>query len=273
MAYAPRRILFLLTVGIERPSGRRYLHIARQLVQQGDRVRILALHPDLTTCRQRRIVQDGVEVWYVGQMHARKQGSLPQQFGAFGLLRVLISSTLGLLNGILRSPADSYHLGKPQPINGLAALIGVWLVRRQPFYLDCDDDETVSNRFTASWQRAVFGGWQWLLPRLAQGVTVNTRYLQQRIRQQTHAPVVYVPNGVDLHGFTLPPPHIVAGLRAALNLEGQRVIAYIGTLALHNHPVNLLLDAFACIAPALPDAVLLLVGGGEDLPTLRHQAA
>ncbi len=93
------RITLLITMGIERPSGRRYFHIARELVRCGHAVRVLALHPDLAGCRRRRFVRDGVEVWYVGQMHARKSGSLPERFGPLQLLRVLVGATLGMIWG------------------------------------------------------------------------------------------------------------------------------------------------------------------------------
>jgi len=262
------KLVFIIPIGIERPSGRRYFSLARELVRRGHTVRILALHPDLASCPQRRFVRAGVEVWYVGQMHARKSASVPGRFTPLQLLRVLIGATLGMLWGILCSPADVYHLGKPQPVNGLAALLGLRL-RGRRFYVDCDDDEVGSNRFTADWQRAIFGFWQWLLPRLAAGVTVNTLFLADRMRRAGVARLAYVPNGVDLQSFSGPPPATVGALRAALGLGGRRVIAYAGTLALQNHPVDLLIMAFAQIAERLPEAALLLIGGGEDLPRLR----
>lgn len=268
-----QRIVFLLTVGIDRPSGRRYFQLARQLVRRGYRVRLLALHPDLATCPRRRFVADGVEVWYVGQMHAQKAGSIPRQFGTLRLLWVVVLATLGMLWGILRSPAEIYHLGKPQPINGLAALIGVCLLRRQGFYLDCDDDEVYSNRLRNHWHWAAFSCAQAVLPRLAKGITVNTYTLRDKLRPQTAGPVRYVSNGVDLASCVAPSPRVCAGLQAALGLEGRRVIVYVGTLALHNHPVDLLLYAFARLAADMPDVALLLVGGGEDLPALQQQAA
>ncbi len=261
----------LITMGIERPSGRRYFHIARGLVRQGHAVRILALHPDLPNCPQRRFIQDGVEVWYVGQMHARKSGSNPERFGPLALLRVLITATLGMIWGVICSPSDIYHLGKPQPINGMAALIAICMLRRQSFYVDCDDDEVLSNRLPAAWQRAIFGFWQWLLPRLAVGVTVNTRYLQDRLRQVGVDPIILVPNGVNLEQFTVPPLAQQAALRTALGLHGRPVIAYAGTLALQNHPVDLLIEAFGEVVRNIPTAALLIIGGGEDLPLLRHQ--
>ncbi|MBA3946240.1 MAG: glycosyltransferase [Herpetosiphonaceae bacterium] len=265
------RIVFLLPMGIERPSGRRYFQIARELVQQGNTVRLLALHPDLQTCNQRRFIQDGVEVWYVGQMHARKSTSVPSRFGAFALLKILIGATLGMVWGIICSPADAYHLGKPQPVNGLAAIIGVMLLRRQRFYVDCDDDEVGSNRLNGRWQRVIFRFWQWFLPRIASGVTVNTQFQAGQLRQASLKHIVYVPNGVDLQQTTRPPEDVMAALRHQLGLTDGRTIAYAGTLALHNHPVDLLLAAFAELAHTNGGINLLLIGGGEDLPVLQRE--
>jgi glycosyltransferase involved in cell wall biosynthesis len=262
------KVVLIIPMGVERPSGRRYFHIARELVRRGHTVRILALHPDLANCPRRRFAQDGVEIWYVGQMHARKSDSVPTRFTPFELLLVLLRSTIGMLWGIICSPADIYHLGKPQPVNGLAALLGVVLLRGRRFYLDCDDDEVGSNRLSAGWQRAVFGFWQWLLPRLAAGVTVNTRFLAERMRRSGASRVVYVPNGTSTEHIAHAAPALNA-LRASLGLAGRRVVAYAGTLALQNHPVDLLIDAFIPVAVQIPDAVLLLIGGGEDLPELR----
>ncbi|NTV62458.1 MAG: glycosyltransferase, partial [Oscillochloris sp.] len=44
-------------------------------------------------------------------------------------------------------------------------------------------------------------------------------------------------------------------------------------LALQNHPVDLLVAAFAQVIATWPNAALLIIGGGEDLPLLREQAA
>lgn len=265
------RIVLLLTAGIDRPIGARYLPICRELIRQGHQVRILALHPDFANCTQRRFIRDGIEVWYVGQMHARKIGSTTKSFSPLALLQVLIRSTLGMIWGIICSPADIYHLGKPQPINGLAAILGVMLLRGKRFYVDCDDDEVASNRLTAKWQRQVFAFWQNLLPRLAAGVTVNTQFLLQRLQQQDVKRIAYVPNGTPEATTALEPLKQQA-LQQSLGL-GSQVIAYVGTLALHNHPVDILIDAFTLIAPQHPQAQLLLIGGGEDLEHLRNVVA
>ncbi|KPL85988.1 glycosyltransferase [Herpetosiphon geysericola] len=265
-----RRIVFLITMGIERPSGQRYFNLARELVRNGDQVRILALHPDLAQCQQRRFVQDGVEIWYVGQMHSRKRHGEVLPFSPLQLLWVLISATLGMLWGIFCSPAAIYHLGKPQPVNGLAAVLGVMLGRGQRFWVDCDDDEVGSNRLTNQAQRMVFAFWQWLLPRLAKGVTVNTQALAARMRQARVPKIVYVPNGVDHSLFQAPEPTVLAGLRNSLGLAGTTVIAYVGTIALHNHPINLLLEAFDLQLKHDPHIRVLLIGGGEDLGYIQN---
>lgn len=264
-------IVLLITMGIDRPSGTRYFSLAREWALRGNRVRILALHPDLSRCRQRRFVQDGVEVWYVGQMYSRKSDTVPERFGPLELLRVLAASTVGMAWAAVCSPADIYHLGKPQPVNGLAAMLAL-LLRGLPFWVDCDDDEVGANRFSAPWQRGVFAFWQALLPRLAVGTTVNTHFLEHRLRDRARPPV-YVPNGVDLERFSRPDRAVLNGLRAALGLAGRRVIGYAGSLALHNHPVDLLVDAFELLARERQDVDLLLIGGGEDLPELRRRVA
>ncbi len=269
------RITLLMIAGSGRPPWMRYFPIARCLAQRGHAVRVLALHPDFASCTQRRFVQDGVEVWYVGQMHVRKAtaSSVPEQFGPLQLVQVLMASAVGMIWGILCSPSDVYHLCKPQPINGFAALLGIMLFQRRRFYVDCDDDETVSNRFSAQWQRLVFAFWQWLLLMLAKGVTVNTHFMEQRIRNKSRAPLVYVPNGVDDTQCVRPDQAISDVLRSALGLATFRVVAYAGTLTLQNHAIDLLLKAFAYVVRQVPDAKLLLIGGGEDMPVLRQQVA
>ncbi len=266
------KIVFLLTVGLERPSGLRYAGLARGLVQRGHEVTILALHPDFAHAPSRRFRDGGVDVGYVGQMHARKVGSRPSRFGPLELLQVVLRSTAALASAAAATGADVMHLGKPQPINGLAALLA-GRVRPRPLFLDCDDYEAGSNRFSADWQRTVFAWWEDRLPLHARGVTVNTLFLRERVARLgvPHERIVHVPNGVDLAAFRPPPRTEVEALRTALGLENRRVIAYAGTLSLQNHPVDLLLDAVPSVIRREPRAVLLLIGGGEDLSLLRER--
>jgi glycosyltransferase involved in cell wall biosynthesis len=114
------------------------------------------------------------------------------------------------------------------------------------------------------------------MPRLVRGVTVNTHFLLERIRAVVPAsrPVILVPNGVDLADFEPPEPERVRALRAQLGLAERPAVIYVGSLSLVNHPVDLLLKGFAeKVLPRVPQAVLLIAGGGPDLEALQAQAA
>jgi glycosyltransferase involved in cell wall biosynthesis len=189
------------------------------------------------------------------------------------LLSVVLRSTAALAWAAARTEGDYVHLGKPQPINGAAALMADRL-RPRPLYLDCDDYEAGSNRFSAAWQRHVFAWWEDRLPPRMDGVTVNTMFLRDRVARLgvSEDRIVHVPNGVDLQTFKPAPAVQVDALRVALGLEDRRVIAYAGTLSLQNHPVNILLDALPALVRHEPRTALLMIGGGEDLISLRELA-
>ncbi len=270
-----KRVTFVLTQSLECPSGvGRYWPLAWGLARRGYQVRVVALHPNYAALSERRFVREGVEVWYVAQMHVRKEGNLKFYFSPWQLLWVVFLATLKLTWAAVVSPGDWYQLGKAQPINGVAGLALLLLGRR--VYLDCDDYETTSNQFGAGWQRKVVAWFEDGMPRLARGVTVNTHFLLERIRAVVPAsrPVILVPNGVDLADFEPPEPARVAALRAQLGVEGRPVVIYVGSLSLVNHPVDLLLKSFGeKVLPRVPQAVLLIAGGGPDLEALQAQAA
>lgn len=268
------KITFLLTMGLERPSGLRYFPLAKELVRLGHKVRVLALHPNLRSCEQRRTQIEGVDVHYVGQMHAPKAEGHVTRFGPWRLTRVVFASTLGMLREVAKTPADVLHLGKPQPINGSAALLGGKLLRATPLYLDCDDYEAGANVFSARWQRKIFAAFEDNLPRFTEGITVNTTFLRERYIDMGYPTrrIVHVPNGIDADRFRALKDTQADRIRARLGVDNQRVVAYVGSLTFVNHRVDLLLDAFALVARECTEAVLLLVGGGADLEASRLQA-
>jgi len=173
----------------------------------------------------------------------------------------------------LLAETEVVHLGKLHPINGVAAL-GTKLLRGKRLYLDCDDYEAESNRFSGRWQRAVVALFEDNLPRFASGMTVNTRFTQERnVALGFPAErIVYVPNGVDRERFAQVDPGKVQRLRRELGLDNKKVVAYVGSMSLVNHPVDLLLEAFAIVRRRCSDAVLILVGGGQDYDFLRRRA-
>jgi len=267
------RITFLLTQSLESPSGLgRYWPLAKELQRLGHSVTILALHHDLPSLKVRRLSLQGVHIWYAGQMHVRKRGSDKQYFRPVQLLTVVISATLGLLWAALRVPTDLYHVGKPHPMNGVAGVVASRL-RRKPLFLDCDDYEAASNRFANEWQRRVVRFFEDHLPHYTSGITVNTLATARRVKALGYPAdqVVVVPNGVDRERFEMVDLERVEQLRHDLGLVAKKVVLYLGSVSLVNHPVDLLVAAMHHVVKMLPDTTLLIVGGGEDLERVETQ--
>jgi glycosyltransferase involved in cell wall biosynthesis len=82
--------------------------------------------------------------------------------------------------------------------------------------------------------------------------------------------VMVAPNGVDTASFAAPAQ--AGGLRARLGLGMGPVIGFIGSFKPW-HGVDVLLEAFARLAPSRPHARLLAVGDGPMLAAARAQAA
>jgi glycosyltransferase involved in cell wall biosynthesis len=105
---------------------------------------------------------------------------------------------------------------------------------------------------------------------MGQMVTVNTRFMRQKLVDWgvQEEKIVYLPNGVDRERLSWSDPDKVAELKRSLGLEGKQVIAYLGSLSLPSHPVDLLLRAFSLIINQSNQVKLLIVGGGSDYPIL-----
>lgn len=273
-------ITFLLTQSLESPGGGgRYFPLAKALVAQGHQVTILALHHNYRELDCRRFVREGVTVVYVGQMHVRKEGNRKEYFNPLALLWITALATLRLSYFALRQPGDLIHVGKTQPMNGVAAWV-VHKLRRVPVYVDSDDYEAINNRFSARWQQRLVAWFEDWLPSFAQGLTVGNTFIGERFAALGYPPeqIVLVPNGADRETFAvLDHPDTgrrLSALRAELGLEeGQPVVVYIGSVSLVSHAIDLLLEAFVDVSAELAAARLIVVGGGEDLEQLRKLAA
>lgn len=82
--------------------------------------------------------------------------------------------------------------------------------------------------------------------------------------------IVLVPNGVDVRKFVPGAPD--AELRQRMGLERKLVVGYIGSF-FYYEGLDLLVRAFIGLAREFPSLVLLLVGDGEMMPSLRRMAA
>jgi glycosyltransferase involved in cell wall biosynthesis len=267
------RIAFLLTQDLDSPSGVRYRSIARELSLLGHELHLIALHPDFSSLGETRFLQDGIHVWYTAQMHVRKQGNNKTYYSTSELLRLSLYASWRLCKATLQVKPDIIHICKPHPMNSLAGIIAK-LLQKKTIYLDCDDIEVASNRFSGRWQKSIIQYFEKVVPRQVNLITTNTHYNKQRLINQgiPAERIIYLPNGVDLTHFTLSDPTELEQLRKDLGLCGKNVIGYIGSISLHSHPVDLLLEAFNQLRFSLPEAVLLLVGGGEDFDAIQKMA-
>lgn len=266
-------IALVLTQSLESPSGLgRYWPVARELVKANHRVSLIAPHHDWSPSVPSHTVIEGVDVWCTGQMHVRKVGSHKEYFSPVQLLRISLLGAIKTARLIQQVRPDVIHLGKPQPINGLAARWVLARHRRWPLFVDCDDYEAASNRTSGAWQRRILAYFEDSLPRQAHAVTVNTRFLQQRV-QQLGVPanrIVWIPNGVDRQRFAGAAQIDRAGEWPGA-IGHQRRVLYLGSLELISHPIDLLLEAFEYVHQREPKAVLLIAGGGADFDRLHAQ--
>ena len=270
------QITFLLTQSLESPSGLgRYWPLAKELAKRGHTVHIVALHHHWASLKKKAWICNGVHIHYVAQMHVKKVGSNKAYFKPYQLIWILLVATLKLTWGVFKTKANIIHVGKPHPMNSIAAWI-YKIAKGVPLYLDCDDYEAASNRFSSERQRRLMKWFEDHLPLWADLVTVNTYFTRQRLINLGCRPerVIYLPNGVDRERFANFSLAKVKQLRDKFNLQQKKVILYVGSLSLTSHNVDLLVKAFARVAACFDDVRLMLVGGGEDrelLVALAHQ--
>lgn len=264
-------IALLSTSGLDNASPHgRWLPIAHALAQRGHEPHLLMLHPMFDQAPKEAFTQAGVRLRYVGQMHVYGPPGARQYYGPLTLAGVSLRGAWALARATIAAKPNIVHVCKPQPINGLAGLIAArWL--RCKLFVDCDDYEAEANRFSPGMggrvQKALVTYWEDTLPRLADGVTVNTHFLQQRnsaLGISTNR-ITYIPNGIT-------PRSSVVGAPSPIRRRPSPTILYVGTMSKVAHGVDLLIAAFAQVLAALPAARLLMVGDGDDKPALMVQA-
>jgi glycosyltransferase involved in cell wall biosynthesis len=267
------QILFLLTQDMESPAGAgRYFPLARGLVKLGHKVRIAALHANFNSLRETCFNHKGVEIYYVAQMHVLKQGNHKLYYPPHRLLALMMRATWALSRAALSLPADIVHIGKPHPMNSIAGLLARHL-RGKKIFLDCDDLEIATSHFSGRWQKWGVALFENGMPKRVHHVTTHTYYLRDRLLGLgiPEELITYLPNGVDTERFTCPNPDELDLLRNDLGLQGKKVVAFIGSLSLPSHPVDLLLEAYQKVHKAVPESKLLIVGGGEEFDRLNER--
>jgi glycosyltransferase involved in cell wall biosynthesis len=268
------KILFLLTQDLESPTGLgRYFPLAKYLARLGHQVTIAALHANYAGLHERSFMVDQVQVHYVAQMHVLKQNNQKFYFSNTKLVALAVQATFQLTRAALKFPADIIHIGKPHPMNSIAGMLAR-LFKNRVLFLDYDDYEAASNRFGSAWQKKIVQLFEDWVPHGSKQITTNNLFLKERLLKHgiPAERIVLLRNGVDAERFLPVYPEALAALRNRLQLENKKIVAFIGSLSMPSHPVDLLLEAYQTVKGAMPDTALLIVGGGEEIHTLQRQA-
>jgi len=268
------RVVFLATQDLESPSMLgRWWPLACELARLGHKITIYTLHSKYKKNNVNVFTRNGVNVHYLAPMHVWKEGNVKGYYPTYKLIKLAFEATLRQARAVMTTPADIIYICKPHPMNSMAGIVGK-LLRRHKLFLDCDDYEAAIGHFTRNWQRQGIAMFEKFMPSQANLITTNTFFMRDKLRSWgvPENKIIYLSNGVDRSRFSRPPDSLIDNLRAQWGLNGRDVVAYIGSLSLANHPVDLLLEAFALLHTRVNKVVLLLVGGGEDFDRLKSQA-
>ncbi len=273
------KVTFLATHSLESPGGGgRFFPLAKALAQCGYDVTMITLHHDYARVEQKQFVQNGVHIWYVGQMHVMKADGRKTYFNPLKLIWVTAVATLALTWAVWCTPTDVIHICKAQPMNGLAAWI-LHQLKRIPVYLDSDDYEAFNNRFSGRWQQRLVAWFEDWIPTFAAGITVNNSFIADRFVALGYPRerMVLVPNSADRAQFGVldasNATEKTVSLRRSLSIpDGHQVVIYVGSMSLVSHAIDLLLEAFALVWARRPQTCLVLVGAGEDKDGLQQLA-
>lgn len=261
------RILCLLTQDLNSPSGGgRYFPLSKELTKLGHEVIILALHPNYDQLEQKSFIKCGVHIHYVAPMHVKKIGNTKIYYSPLKLIWYSIVATVGLTLSAIKYNSDIIYICKPHPMNSVAGIVAKILNHSRRLFLDVDDYESTSGNFSNGFQKLIIKFFEINIPKFVDKITTNTTYMRKKMISWGISPekIDYLPNGIDLDKFSNPSDETISQFRYSLGLINKKVIGYIGSFSLVNHPIYLLLEAFHIIHQRLPDVVLLMVGSGED---------
>lgn len=193
-----------------------------------------------------------------------------------GQLSIIRSLSRNLERLVQRHRPDIVHAHSPC-LTGLAAL-GVCRRQDTPLVYECRafwEDAAVDHgttrarslryRLTQRMENHVF--------QRCDFVTTICGGLQKEIvaRGIPPAKVAVIPNAVDIEQFDRVAPEIRTSFRERLGVQNRFVIGFIGSFYAYEG-LDLLVDAMDAIRKQIPDALLLLVGGGPEERSLRDQS-
>lgn len=259
---APLKICYVAPFGLitKGTTAARLLPIAQAMAERGHQVRVIvppwddpATSPDLQLTQPRSKIHDKLELVFVPVKYKPQPLTVP----------------LRMLEAILEFQPDVIHVFKPKAFSGLTAFLLSLL--KIPFVLDTDDWEGRGgyNEISPySLQQKLLFNWQEQdLPKRAAGVTVASRTLETQtwgfgINKDRS---VYLPNGIAPEKYaawgktTL--EQKIQEQRKKLGLKPDDLVLVAYTRFVEFRPERLL-EIFQLILEKLPNAKLLVVGGG-----------
>lgn len=179
-----------------------------------------------------------------------------------------LAGRAALTRALLRTPADTVVLAKPQ-FQNTQAVLAAMRSRRVPLLLDVDDREAYASR-VPPFLRWYASALETRAGQHADAVTAASPALAAHMRMVNPAArVSLLPTGIRIPA-SLPP----ARLRERLNIpREERVILYVGSLSLSSgHRVDTLISQFSVLHSHFPDIRLVLAGDGVDAQRLRTVA-
>jgi glycosyltransferase involved in cell wall biosynthesis len=264
----------ILTQDLSSPSGLgRYLPLSKELSSIGYKVRIIATHSNYnsTVAKHQRI--NNLSIYYISQSHVYKDGNFKYYFPVLKLIRLSVIATIKFTKEALFQRAKVIIVGKPHPMNSIAGIIAK-IIWKSTLIIDIDDDEENSNKISSNWQKWILGLFQKNVPKFADIVTTNTKFMEDKLIKYGVKPnqIYYLPNGIDITRFKDDVSYEdLLSFKELLGVNGKKIILYIGSISYRSHPIPLLLHAYKEVIKSVPDSVLIIVGGGEDVERMLEE--
>ena len=247
--------------------------LSKELSSIGYEVRVIATHGNYNSIAEKHQKINNLHIDYVSQSHVYKEGNLKYYFPTLKLIQLSIIATIKLTKEALRHRAKIIIIGKPHPMNSLAGIIAktIW---KSSLIVDIDDDEVDSNRVSSSWQKWILNLFQRNVPKFADIVTTNTKFMEDKLTKYgvRSDKIYYLPNGIDITRFKDEVSHEdLLRFKEILGVKDKKIILFIGSISFCSHPIPLLLHAYKEVIKSVPDSVLIIVGGGEDVEKMLEE--
>jgi hypothetical protein len=201
-------------------------------VKLGHEVEIITLHPDFKNLPTRNFSIEGVKVSYVAQMHIKKVDNIKKYYTPYQLAKIVSKATWNLTTHTLKSKPDIIHIGKPHPMNSIAALLHKFW-RGTPLILDCDDYEVASGNFQNTIEKKTVEFFEKKIPGKVSLITTNTFFMQRKLVTPVIVEMVALMVVINVLIFQLLHPLIMQILIILVIVAMVALILIIFVLTLH----------------------------------------